>query len=242
MAYQVMFLHGLAELKLRRGDSTGNLIACVVQYDDNRMTEWFAFYRWDDSGIQMADDINNVVPDVDNPETGRWVKLPRNQGPSGRDGRDGTNGTNGATGADGPRGIQGIQGIQGLTGAAGPTTVGTPNARTLSFNTAYQATDNTKPAIIEISLQANSSISLAGAVNNEGVIYLGSTTAVSSGTGSAVGVYKNNLGGTLIIGLNLSNQAASTYTFGLPAGYYFAVRQTSGTGLQIVSAFDQSLG
>lgn len=31
-------------------------------------------------------------------------------------------------------------------------------------------------------------------------------------------------------------------TFILPAGWYFAVRQTAGSGLTIVSAFDQTLG
>lgn len=239
MAYQVLFVESLHELKTMRGNGTGNILAYVVTYDANRMKQYFAAYTWDDSGIQIADDINNVIPYDGPQELGRWVLMPGNIGPMGP---TGPQGPQGVTGQQGPTGSQGIAGLTGATGPAGPTTVGAPNSRTLSLATAYQATDVTKPAIIEISLQASSSISLGGAVNNEGVIYLGSTSAVASGTGSAVGVYKNNLGGTLVLGLNLSNQAANTYAFGLPIGWYFAVRQTSGSGLSIVSAFDQSLG
>ncbi|MFG9883557.1 hypothetical protein ACG3SK_21705 [Pseudomonas aeruginosa] len=44
-----------------------------------------------------------------------------------------------------------------------------------------------------------------------------------------------------MIGLNLNSQQANTYSVLLPAGWYFAVRQTAGSGLQVVSAFDQAL-
>lgn len=181
-------------------------------------------------------------------------------GPQGSTGPQGVAGPPGPQGAMGPQGNQGIQGIQGATGSQGPTgstgsigptgpqgpsgvnAFGAPTSRSLSLATAYQATDVTKPAIVSISLQSTSSFSLAGTVNNEGQIVIGSTNAVASGTGSAVGSYKNNLGGGLVVGVSVTNQASNTYTIALPAGWYFAIRQTSGTGLSVVSAFDQSVG
>lgn len=119
---------------------------------------------------------------------------------------------------------------------------GTPNTRTVALATAYQCTLTTRPCVVTITLQAQSAISLGGASNNEGQVVIGSTNAVASGTGTVLATYKNNLGGTLVIGLNLNSQQANTYTMVVPTGWYFAARQTAGTGLQVVSAFDQSLG
>lgn len=121
----------------------------------------------------------------------------------------------------------------------GAYAIGTPTTRSLSLATAYQCTNTAQPCLFTITLQSQSSISLGGAVNNEGQIVLGSTNAVASGTGTALVTYKNNLGGTLVVGLNLSSQQANSYVVPVPAGWYLAVRQTSGSGLQVVSAFDQ---
>jgi len=164
------------------------------------------------------------------------------QGPAGPTGATGPAGPTGPTGPTGATGATDATGPTGATGPAGPSTIGAPTSRALTLGTAYQASDTTKPALITISLQANSTISLSGASNNEGQIVIGATNAVAGGTGSAVGNYKNNLSGALVVGLSLGNQAACSYTIALPAGWFFAIRQTAGTGLQIVSAFDQALG
>ena len=119
---------------------------------------------------------------------------------------------------------------------------GAPVARTLALGTAYRALDPSKPVLLTVTLQANSSISLGGASNNEGAITVGPTAAVIAGTGMNVATYKNNLGGTLVVGLNLNSQQANTYTVALRAGDFFAIRQTAGTGLQVLSAFEQILG
>lgn len=118
--------------------------------------------------------------------------------------------------------------------------VGIPNARTLVLSTAYQATDPTKAAMVSVTVQATSSISLGGAVNNEGSLVIGPSNTVAAGTGTA-STYKNDLGGTLVIGLNMSSQQANTYAAVIPIGWWFAVRQTSGVGISVLSAFDQSL-
>lgn len=96
--------------------------------------------------------------------------------------------------------------------------------------------------MVTITLQSQSSISLSGTSNNEGAITLGTTNAVATGVGTNVATYKNNLGGGLVVGLSITSQQANTYTVAVPAGYFFAVRQTAGTGLQIVSAFEQAVG
>lgn len=90
--------------------------------------------------------------------------------------------------------------------------------------------------------QAQSSISLSGAVNNEGQVVLGPTSAVGSGTGTVIGFYRNNLGGALVVGLNLNSAQANSYTVMVPAGYWIAARQSAGSGLTIISAFEQTAG
>lgn len=143
----------------------------------------------------------------------------------------------GATGPVGPAST-----VPGPTGPAGPSAFGSPSTRTVALATAYQCTTPAKPCLVTVTLQSQSSISLAGASNNEGAIMLGSTSAVAAGTGTALAAYKNNLGGGLVVGLNLNSTQANTYTVPVPANWYFAVRQTAGTGLQVVSAFDQLVG
>lgn len=117
-----------------------------------------------------------------------------------------------------------------------------PVVKTFALGTAYRAADTTKAALITITLESTSSLTLTGATNNSATIVIGATNAVAAGTGLTVATYKNILGGSLVVGVNLSSNQANTYTVALPAGYYFAVRQTSGTGLVVTSAFEQVLG
>lgn len=116
-----------------------------------------------------------------------------------------------------------------------------PTVRTLSLATAYQATDPTKATFVTINVTSTSSISLSGTSNNEGGIYIGATNAVATGTGSKVGEYKNSLGGALVVGLTVSSSQTQPYSVMLPAGWYWSVRQTVGTGMTIVSCFEQPM-
>lgn len=124
--------------------------------------------------------------------------------------------------------------------ASGATTVGSPNARTLSLATAYQATDNTKSAIVTVNITSTANFSLTGGTTNSADIVIGATTAVASGTGTVIGKYSNSVTGTIAVGLNMNSAAASPISFILPAGWYFAIRQTAGT-VTITSAFDQAI-
>ena len=80
-----------------------------------------------------------------------------------------------------------------------------------------------------------------GGTTNTADVVIGSTNAVASGTGTAICRYANTNTGALTVGLALSTTAGSTCTFALPTGWFFAVRQTSGT-ISVTSAFDQSVG
>lgn len=175
------------------------------------------------------------------------------QGPKGDPGETGPKGDTGATGSQGPQGVPGAQGpvgqtgAQGATGAAGATgpagtiNVGQPTTRTVALGTAYQCTNAARPCLMTLTIQSQSAISLSGASNNEGAVTVGATNAVAAGTGTNIATYKNNLGGTLVVGLSLTSLQANTYTIAVPTGWFFAVRQTAGAGIQIVSAFDQAI-
>mgnify|MGYP001584261081 CR=1 FL=1 len=119
--------------------------------------------------------------------------------------------------------------------------VSAPNARTLSLATAYQATNTAKPAVVTINLSSSAAISLSGGTTNTADVVIGPTNGVAGGTGTAIGKYANSNTGTLTIGLNISTVAANPTTFVLPAGWFFAVRQTAGT-VTITSAYDQAIG
>lgn len=124
---------------------------------------------------------------------------------------------------------------------ASPPAISAPNSRTLSFSTAYQASNNALAATVNINLTSTATLSLSGGTTNSATVYIGSTTGVASGTGTAICNYSNSNTGTLTIGLNLSTISAVPCQFTVPSGWYFAILQTSGT-VTITSAFDQSIG
>lgn len=132
-------------------------------------------------------------------------------------------------------------GNPGADGAPGANSFGSPTSRTLSLATAYQATTIAKPAVVTVNLSSTASLSLTGGTSNTADVVIGSTNAVASGTGTLICRYANTNTGALTVGLALSTTAASTCTFALPTGWFFAVRQTAGS-VTITSAFDQVVG
>lgn len=153
-------------------------------------------------------------------------------------------GTTGATGSTGPAGSTGSTGATGPTGpsgSAGVNVFSAPNSRTLSLATAYQCTDTTKPCVATVNVTSTASFSLSGGTTNSADILMGSTSGVSSGTGTVMCKYSNSVTGTIAVGLNMNSVSAQTCVMDLPAGWFLAIRQTSGT-VSITSAFDQSVG
>ena len=128
----------------------------------------------------------------------------------------------------------------GSAGPAGPPTMGTPNSRSLSLATAYQATDPTKLSVFTITITSTANFSLSGGTTNTAKIVVGPTNAVASGTGTTFGNYANSIAGTIAVGLNMNSAQTFSYTVFVPPGYYIAILQTSGT-VSISSAFDQSV-
>ena len=132
----------------------------------------------------------------------------------------------------------------GATGPAGPSAIAAPTARTITAGTAYQASDKTKPALITINLTSSASLSISGGQTHTADVLIGSTAASVTGTnpsGMAIAKYSNSNTGAIAVGLALATIAGQSATIALPAGWYFAVRVTSGT-VTITSAFDQALG
>lgn len=149
----------------------------------------------------------------------------------------GPTGAAGATGATGSTGAQGPQGATGPSGASA-NAISAPNTRSVSLATAYQCTDSTKPCFVTIIIDLALSISIGSAANTVELI-IGPTNGVAGGTGTLADSWRNDLSVTLIT-INLT--ARQKLAANLPAGYYFAVRRTVGTGMSIASAFDQVVG
>lgn len=124
--------------------------------------------------------------------------------------------------------------------------IGSPINRTLALATAYRCTDITRPCKITITLQSTSSVSitsalaLSGSTANEASFILGSTSAVASGTGTVMALYKNTVSATLIVGASVNDLNAQATTIEIPAGWYVAVRQTAGSGITIPVAVEQA--
>lgn len=200
-----------------------------------------------------------------------WVSDQGVTGATGPAGANGTNGTNGtaatvslgtvSTGVPGsnviitnsgtssaalfnftiPRGDVGATGATGPAGPSGAASIGSPNSRSLSVATAYQATDNTKPAFVNINLTSTASLSLSGGTTNTASVFISSSSTVNTTGGSAVCTHGNSNTGALTIGLALSTVSTTPCSFALPAGWYMAIRTASGT-VTVVSAFDQPIG
>lgn len=138
---------------------------------------------------------------------------------------------------------RGDVGATGSTGPAGPSTVGAPNTLTRSFDTAYQATDNTKPSWVSVMIDTAYSITVAGTQADTVELRIGSTSTglVAGSSGTAVATFRASLTGialTIGLGLGQRNQLGSL----LPAAWWYAVRRVAGSTATISSATDQSLG
>lgn len=141
-----------------------------------------------------------------------------------------------------PQGQAGTSGTNGTNGTNGVGIApGAPAALTVAFATAYQASDNTKAAHINVMLESSYLTTLAGTSADEVEIRIGSTNAVATGGGNQVATWKTSLTGiALTVGLGIIQR--SPVAFMLPAGWYFAVRRVSGTTATIQSTLAQPLG
>lgn len=235
----------LTELKSRRGNVDVGVIAVILGMT-YPSSEAVSFFDWDNTSTVTPDDIDIIKPTVGDQTIGRWIRIDPFQFDQIQSNWTEAGSTNTAFIKNKPSlsTVATSGSYIDLTNKPtipGLLTVSAPTTRTLSLATAYQATDNTKAAIVTVNLNSTASLTLSGGTTVVGEIRIGSANTVASGTGSAIGAYKNSLTGTLAIGLNIQTDSYNSLSFALPTGWYFAIRQTSGSGLVVVSAFDQSI-
>lgn len=220
-----------ADLRSIRGSYGGSVanVAGTIMGANFPIDEDFKVYVWDGPSTASHDPPEVLWPTIDSSEPGRWIKVDLDLPPQ--------------VNADWAAG-SGVSAILNKPSIPSPYTfsVGAPNSRSLSLATAYQATDNSKSSLVTVTLTSSAALTLSGGTTITGTLVIGSTNAVASGTGNVVCNYSNGLTGTVVLGVNMGNVQTASYSVMLPAGWYFAVRQTAGTGLSIVSAFDQALG
>lgn len=205
--------------------------------------EDYSVFVWDPYST-VTDSNDAVKPTVDPTDAGRWAKITIDHPAQAN--ADWTAGSGVTQVLNKPSlATVATTGVYNdLTGKPTiPSTVivGSPNTRSLALATAYQATDNTKPAFVTVTLTSTASITLTTGTTISGEVRMGTTTAVATGTGTQIGSYTNSITGTLVVGANISTASNSVLSFMLPAGQYFAIRQTAGSGLSIVSAYDQAV-
>jgi hypothetical protein len=119
-----------------------------------------------------------------------------------------------------------------------PFNFGSPNARTVSAATAYQCTDTAKPCVVTLTVTCPLTLSILAGATCAGEVRIGSNNTVATGGGTNIAPINRNASG--IIGLSTNDNETKTIT--VPAGWFFAIRQTTGTGMTIVAVFDQSAG
>lgn len=117
---------------------------------------------------------------------------------------------------------------------------GAPVSRTVAFATAYQASTPAKAAVVSVIIDCTTTITVGSPQANTVELIIGPTNAVASGTGTLADTFRSDLSVSILISLGWTGRQALQCM--LPAGYYFAVRRTVGTGMTIVSAFEQALG
>lgn len=113
---------------------------------------------------------------------------------------------------------------------------GSPSSRTVSLATAYQCTDTSRPCMITATMTCPLTLSLLAGATCAGEFRIGSANTVATGGGTNIAPIQRNASGIL----GLSTNDYETKTVKVPVGWYFAIRQTTGSGMNIISVFDQA--
>lgn len=125
---------------------------------------------------------------------------------------------------------------------AGAILPGAPAAKTMAFDTAYQATDPTKPAFVSIIVDVNHVVTIAGLLSDELELRIGpdANVVAASPTGYAVAKFKKSIKGiALVVGLEIGQTGQMATA--LPVGWYYGVKKVAGTAATISSAMVQPL-
>ena len=159
------------------------------------------------------------------------------QGPAGSQGPQGVQGSPGSTGATGAQGPIGPTGPQGIPGNAASTfNFSAPTARTLAVNTAYQASDNTKAAVITITPACTNATTVLAASACTMQLRQSAAAGLTCSTGTVVASWSS----TIALGLVITQGNSFPLDIKLPTGGYFAICPTAGTFT--ISAVEQTAG
>lgn len=74
MAYQILYLKDIPELKSRRGNAITPLLAAIMG-PNYPLTEAVAFYEWQDGSTLATDDFEAVGSLLGSPSVGRWIRV-----------------------------------------------------------------------------------------------------------------------------------------------------------------------
>lgn len=119
-----------------------------------------------------------------------------------------------------------------------PTAIGAPVTRSLSLATAYQASTPTKPALLKVEITCVTTVGVGSPQTNTIELRIGPNNTVASGGGTRADVFRSDLSVTLI---SLGWTSQGVLRAEIPAGYYFSINRTVGSGTSIVTAYDQAL-
>lgn len=131
-----------------------------------------------------------------------------------------------------PTGATGAQGV-GLSPAA-------PVSLTVAFATAYRPADTTKPYRVSVMIDATYTVAVAGTVGDTCELWIGNSATVATTGGTKCDSWRGALTGILtLVGAGVGMRGSVEAL--VPAGWYFAVRRTSGTTATIPEAYTQLL-
>lgn len=172
----------------------------------------------------------------------RWQPNPAGQGPQGvagpqgpqglqgiqgTQGVQGPQGTQGPAGATGATGATGSQGVAGATGATGPGALVTSSSvPTLTIGGAAVQFDATHDVEYQATLKTDGTASLTGGFALEVRLLCDSTATPTTFADAGGGAQ----GGTLVVGLNLTQTSYSSMRTRVPAGWRCRLVQQSVTG------------
>lgn len=169
--------------------------------------------------------------------TGTVLTASGSTGPTGPQGPQGVQGVAGATGATGATGPAGAQGPQGVPGTAAPTfNFSAPTARTLAVSTPYQATDNTKAALLTVSPACTNATTVLAASACTLQVRQSSAAGLTCSIGTVVSTWSS----TIALGLVITQGNSFPLDIKLPTGGYFILCPTAGTFT--IAAVEQTAG
>ncbi len=131
-----------------------------------------------------------------------------------------------------PAGDKGDLGI-GLSPSA-------PAAMTIALDTAYQSPTPAKSHFLSVMIDVSYSITVAASLTDTVELWVGTTSAVATGTGTKIASFRSALTG-IAISIGMASGDRGQLCGMIPPNYYFAVRRVSGSRATIAEAFTQAL-